>query len=704
MSINLEQHQNDKQQKLNKLADKMTTLISNDPQLQTMSLDPEGGRLFKDEDAPIEKAIDHIFDTYAERNALAMRAYEVEQDSQGKNVRAYLPKYDHTTYKSLRQSIHQVANAWRYDSRLTVKPEDFVCIIGFASTEFFVIDTACHFAQAVPVPMQSTTAGADINEIFANVNPSAVAATLEDIEMAAEHVAIHGNIKQLIVFDYDERIDEERERVAAAKKTLEAAGVNTLLISYNQLLEAGSSHTFEFLPERQQPLFDRTGLVLHSSGSTGKPKGALITESALKMQWSPLADKFPSITVCFAPLNHGLGRLGVIGCLRKGSTCYFTLKPDMSSLFEDIRLARPMFLGFFPRVFDLIYQHFQNEVANLVRQGSSQEAAEAQVKADMRTSFLGDRLCVGVVGSAPTTQTVRNFVIDCFDIFLEDVYGNTEAGAGSVTRDNVIERETVVDYKLVDVPELGYYTTDKPYPRGELCFKTKGQIKGYLKDPEATAGLLDDEGFICSGDIVEERAHDYVVVIDRRKDVLKLAQAEYVAVGPLAAIYEADSPLIKQMYVYGNSKRAYVLAVVVPDEEAVMGHFGESPDDETLKNALRNEMNAVAVKNDLKSFEVPRDIILEQEAFSQENGLLSSVRKRLRPALERKYGERLEAMYAEHEQRTRDEYEALKNSTDSDMSTEDKLCKISEVVLGIGGINPDDDKPLTNSAVTQLRR
>ena len=692
MSIDLEQIKTEKQQKRQKLADKMAALISGDPQLQKMSVEPEGGRLFKDENAPLEKAIDHIFVTYAERNALATRAHNVVQDAQGNHVREYLPKYNYITYQGFQQAIHRVANAWRHDARLEVKPDDYVCLIGFASTQFLAIDTACHFAHAIPVPLQSTTSGADIDEIFANVNPSAVAATLEDIEMAAEHVAKHGDIAQLIVFDYDERVDAERDRVAAAKKTLEDAGVKTLLITYDQLLEAGSGYSFEFLPEHNIPLTDRTALVLHSSGSTGKPKGALISEYALKKWWNPLNDKVPAITVCFAPLNHGMGRMSVIACVRKGTTCYFTLKPDMSSLFEDIRLARPMYLGFFPRVFDLIYQHFQNEVANLVRQGTSQEDAETKIKAEMKTTFLGDRLCTGLVGSAPSAQKVRDFVVDCFDIFLEDGYGNTEAGAGSVTRDNQIERETVIDYKLVDVPELGYYTTDKPYPRGELCFKTKAQIRGYLNDPEATANLIDEEGFILSGDIVEERGPDYVVIIDRRKDVLKLAQGEYVAVGPLAAVYEAGSALIKQMYVYGNSKRAYVLAVVVPEEEAVITRFGEYPDDASLKNVLRDEMQIVAEKNDIKSFEVPRDFIIEQEAFSQENGLLSSVRKRLRPALERKYGERLEAMYAEHEQRMRDEYEALKSSAASNLSTEEKLCKIAEVVLGIEGIDPNEDK------------
>ena len=335
------------------------------------------------------------------------------------------------------------------------------------------------------------------------------------------------------------------------------------------------------------------------------------------------------LSVVFAPMNHGIGLLTVALTLRRGSTAYFTLKPDMSTLFEDIRLARPTTLAFFPRVLEMIYQHYQNEVAVKVKAGVDQDTARIETMESMRHSFLGDRLVAGIVGSAPTPPAVKQFMIDCFDIHMDEGYANTEAGTGRVTSNNIIDRSSVIDYRLRDVPELGYYSTDKPYPRGELCFKTRYQIQGYYKAPEADAKLFDEDGYICSGDIVEEQAPDYVVLIDRRKDVLKLSQGEYVAIGPLGTLFEAGSALIKQIYVYGNSSRAYVLAVIVPDETAVKTRLGSGVSESDLKNCLRTELQQVAEKEGLKSFEVPRDFVMEWEPFSQENGLLSSVRKRL---------------------------------------------------------------------------
>ena len=222
---------------------------------------------------------------------------------------------------------------------------------------------------------------------------------------------------------------------------------------------------------------------------------------------------------------------------------------------------------------------------------------------------------------------------------LVDGYGTTEAG-GSITVRNRDPRPPVIDYKLRDVPELGYYTTDKPYPRGELCVKTELSVPGYFKRPDATAALFDEEGYLRTGDIMEEREPDHLVYIDRRNDVLKLAQGEFVAAGALGNTYENGSKVIQQIYVYGNSMRAYLLAVVVPNTEIAERVLGSNPSENDLKGLIRAELKAVAEAENLRSFEVPRDFIVEMEPFSHENGLLSSIHKRMRPNLQRSTAKR----------------------------------------------------------------
>ncbi|BFM15179.1 carboxylic acid reductase [Maricurvus nonylphenolicus] len=670
-----------------KLIERFTAIMADSPALAECLPDKALIERATNPDLSLTELIDVLFSGYGNRVALAERAYSIE-DIFGKKTRQYLQRFSGITYAETLQRLHRLADAWQQEGAHKVSVDDFVCIVGFASIDYQVIDMACHYVQAVTVPLQSATSGADLDEIFENINPTTIAATVSDLEVAAQHAIRHGDIKSLIVFDYEPLDTNDLSIYQEVENLLAGASVSTELISLQSLTALGDADRWSSLPAHKDG-GDRLGAIVHSSGSTGKPKGAMLAEKALRYSWEVFLTSpnvLPNITVTYAPLNHLLGRSNVVGALVAGGVVNFTLKPDMSTLFDDIRITEPTRLSFFPRVFELIYQHYQNEVAKRVRAGEEESAASEAVKQHMGADFLGRRLLLGIVGGAPTAPAVKTFMTECFDMMLMEGYGNTESGSGNIAVNGMIQRPPVTEYKLRDVPELGYYTSDKPYPRGELCYKSAVGITGYYKQQEATAGLFDEDGFSLTGDIVEERGPDHIVVIDRRKDVLKLSQGEYVAVGNLATQFESGSAVIKQIYLYGNSFQSYLLGVVVPDVDAVSTLLGEGWIEADLTSLIRDELQRVASEKDLKSFEVPRSFIIEYEAFSQENGLLSSVRKRLSPALKKKYGERLEAMYEEHANRKDAELQLLKDPSCT-LSTPEKVGKLLESSLNIENID-----------------
>ncbi|WP_308217233.1 non-ribosomal peptide synthetase, partial [Mycobacteroides abscessus] len=440
---------------------------------------------------------------------------------------------------------------------------------------------------------------------------------------------------------------------------------------------------------------DPLALLIYTSGSTGAPKGAMHSENALHRLWiredvQAGTENLPMINLDFLPMSHVLGRELLITTLASGGIVYFTASGDMSTLFEDISLVRPTFLVLVPRVCDMVFQRFQTEVDRRLASGdtASAEAVAAEVKADIRDNLFGGRVLSGVVSTAPLSKELREFVASCFELHLTDAYGSTESGG--VFRDGIVQRPPVIDYKLVDVPELGYFSTDKPHPRGELLLKTDGMFLGYYKRPEVTASVFDADGFYMTGDIVAELAHDNIEIIDRRNNVLKLSQGEFVAVATLEAEY-ANSPVVHQIYVYGSSERSYLLAVVVPTPEAVAA----KGDAAALKTTIADSLQDIAKEIQLQSYEVPRDFIIEPQPFTQGNGLLTGIAKLARPNLKAHYGPRLEQMYAEIAEQQAAELRAL-HGVDPDKPALETVLKAAQALLGVSSAELAADAHFTD--------
>ncbi len=263
----------------------------------------------------------------------------------------------------------------------------------------------------------------------------------------------------------------------------------------------------------------------------------------------------------------------------------------------------------------------------------------------MRANLLGGRYVSAVTGSAPIAPELRAWVETLLEMHLLEGYGSTEAGA--VFIDGRIARPPVLEYKLVDVPELGYRRTDVPHPRGELLVKSEQMFPGYYRRPDVTAQVFDEDGFYRTGDIVAELGPDLVAYVDRRNNVLKLSQGEFVTVSKLEAVF-TTAPLVHQIYLYGNSARPYLLAVVVPTDPAA------------TKQDIAAALQEAARTANLQSYELPRDFLIETTPFSLENGLLTGIRKLAWPKLKERYGAELEQLYTDLADGQAQELQALR--------------------------------------------
>jgi len=630
--------------------------LASDAELRRSASSPQARERIAAEGLSSLQRVALTCEIYADRPCFGERAFVV----QGGRIR-FLPSLRHLTYDGLWTRVRSFASGLL---RMGVGlPGDFIGIYGFASIDWVVADLACLYLSAVSVPLQTIATAEELRPIFAETRPTCIVSSLELIDVIAAALPAAPGVRAVVLVDGHEGDVDELDRLAAAREQIQEERPALAIATASEIERIGQDAGIVSPVEPTGPEALRT--LVYTSGSTGSPKGAMFSEGTWtrywQSPWMPEVPEVPLVSVDYMPLNHMAGRGSIVRSMVQGGVTSFVHASDMSTLFEDIRIARPTMLLFVPRVSSMIHKHFQSEVA---RRGTPN--AEREVMDEMRSSFLGDRLVYLATGAAPTAPEVTEFLGRCFDVPVLDGYGSTEAGA--IALDGRIAHENVEAYTLVDVPELGYTTRDLPHPRGELHVKVRAPVTGYYQNAAATSDLFTESGFIRTGDVVEELARDVIQWIDRKKNVLKLAQGEFVSISRLEELYAAGSSFIRQIYLYGTSLWSYLLAVIVPAGEA----------DRAL---LRREIDRIAAREGLRGYEVPRDFLVETVPFTRENGLLTESNKPARPKLRARYGSQLEARHDAIERRQLEELHALE--LDRDRPIDHKIARAFALTLGI---------------------
>jgi long-chain acyl-CoA synthetase len=273
-----------------------------------------------------------------------------------------------------------------------------------------------------------------------------------------------------------------------------------------------------------------------------------------------------------------------------------------------------------------------------------------------------------VSGSAPISAEVLRFLRVAFGCPIIEGYGQTENCAAAFMtypEDKEIGHcggpLPCIDYKLVDVPEMQYLSTDldeigNSAPRGEICVRGLNVFKGYYKNPEETEATIDEEGWLHSGDIGIRLHHNGALkIIDRKKNIFKLSQGEYVSAEKIESVC-STSPYVAQIFVYGDSFQSYLVAIVIPDETFVRKQWcvdNGVPEDMPIEELCQqpklqvdalNDITATAKTNKLMSFETPRKLYLSGDLWTPEN-ILTPTMKLKRHDAKQMYQTVIDTMY-----------------------------------------------------------
>ncbi|HEY0783986.1 MAG TPA: long-chain fatty acid--CoA ligase [Thermoanaerobaculia bacterium] len=431
---------------------------------------------------------------------------------------------------------------------------------------------------------------------------------------------------------------------------------------------------YEATAEALRP--DDLATLIYTSGTTGPPKGVMLThdnwlfegETASALGLVGSDDR----QLLFLPLAHSFGKALELVFLQTGMPTAFD--GNIDDLLANLAAVRPTFMAAVPRVFEKVY----NRVVSGAREGGALKykifqwalgvgrrvsrerqagrepqgllALQATVADKLVFSKLkerfGGRIRFLLSGGAPLARAIGEF-FHAAGILVLDAYGLTETSAGSTGN-----RPESYRFGSVGQPFPGVEV--KIADDGEILLRGRNVMRGYYNQPQATAEALDPDGFLHTGDVGELDRDGFLIITDRKKDILVTAGGKNVAPQNVENLLKAHCPYVSQVVMLGD-RRPFCVALVTIHEEATgrwakehglafasYAELAALPAVHTLITTAVDEVNAK-----LASYERIRKIRLLDHDLSQETGELTPKMSVKRRVVETRHRDVLELLYGE---------------------------------------------------------
>ncbi|MFN1618944.1 AMP-binding protein [Vibrio rotiferianus] len=501
------------------------------------------------------------------------------------------------TYAEVAEQALKLVSALR---NLGVKPGDKVALVSKNCAEWFICDLAMMLGDYVSVPI-FPTAGAD----------------------TIEYCITHSESKALIGGKLDDP--------AATQQVINAIPD---LISIALPYDTAPNCQYQYkelianvMPseERPQHTDDKLMSLVYTSGTSGLPKGAMLTYGAFSWSVQQLINHIGiqenDRLFSYLPLAHITERVYIFGSSIMGGVT--TAFPEsLDTFIEDVKMHRPTLFISVPRLWTLFQQRIQDKLP--------QKKLNILLKIPFVNSLIKKKLADGLgldqarvlgCGSAPVSPALLEWYRSV-GLNITEAWGMTESFAYSTL--NYPFRAD----KIGSVGNAGPGIELKIADDDEIMVRGNGLFSGYYKNDIATQESFDSEGWLHTGDIGSIDADGYLTIQGRKKDTFKTSKGKFVA----------PVPIEKKLFEYSRVEMMCLIGLGLPGPILlVVPH--DFPDFDKERYARTTRKVIARMNEELESHEQIKGVLMIQDPWSIENGILTPTLKIKRHVLEQKYHE-----------------------------------------------------------------
>ena len=453
---------------------------------------------------------------------------------------------------------------------------------------------------------------------------------------------------------YNSEAEVKKENI----EKLKSAHDRLTILSFEELRQLGESNPVDAVP----PGPDDLCCIMYTSGSTGTPKGVPIKHKAVLASLAGVTTIIGQYLgpgdrmLTYLPLAHILEFVFENACLYWGSTMGYGNPKTLSDLSMrncagDIKEFKPTILVGVPAVWESVKKGVLGKVnagSFLVRSlfWGAMSAKSFLMSTGLPGSGIldavvfkkvkeatGGQLRVCLNGGGPIAKDTQHFISMAITPMLGG-YGLTETTAMGALMDPMNWTDTAVgdipssiEIKLVDFADAGYFSTNSP-PQGEVWIRGAPVMDGYYENEKETKEALTSDGWFKTGDIGEFDNNGHLRIIDRKKNLVKTLNGEYIALEKLESTYRSNA-VVGNICVYADTTKSKPVAIIVPAEPALKkiaaenGIEGNGLEDlshnKKLNDIVLQQILATGRQSGLSGIEMLDGVVLADEEWTPAN-------------------------------------------------------------------------------------